>query len=100
MPIYEYRCAGCGNQFELTRPISQSAEPAPCPTCGKPSQKLVSQFASKVDYAIKGPTKDPFRGPSATAPAATASASSGTAKAAPAPKGAPKPKAAPRARAT
>lgn len=70
MPIYEYRCSACGNEFEMTRPISQSGDPAPCTSCGKPSQKLVSQFASKVDYAIKGPTKQPFRGPGAP-PAAT-----------------------------
>lgn len=75
MPIYEYRCSACGNEFEMTRPISQSSEPAPCTNCGKPSQKLVSQFASKVDYAIKGPTKEPFRGAgAATAPAKTATA--------------------------
>jgi putative FmdB family regulatory protein len=77
MPIYEYRCAACGNQFELTRPISQSGDPAPCTNCGKPSQKLISQFASKVDYAIKGPTKEPFRGNTATA-ATTSAATSAT----------------------
>ena len=31
MPIYEYRCPSCGTDFELTRPISQSSDPAPCP---------------------------------------------------------------------
>ena len=66
MPIYEYRCAGCGNDFEMTRSFAQSSEPAPCPSCGEPSQKLVSQFASKVEYAIKGPTKEPFRTPNVT----------------------------------
>lgn len=63
MPIYEYRCAGCGRDFELTRPIAQSSDPAPCPGCGQPSEKLVSQFASKADYAIKVPAKEPFRAP-------------------------------------
>lgn len=67
MPIYEYRCAACGNEFEMTRPISQASEAAPCGKCGKPSEKLISQFASKVDYAIKGPTKAPFRGTTAKA---------------------------------
>ena len=74
MPIYEYRCAACGNEFEMTRPISQSGDPAPCTKCGKPSQKLVSQFASKVDYAIKGPTKEPFRGTTAASATATTTA--------------------------
>jgi putative FmdB family regulatory protein len=63
MPIYEYRCATCAKDFELTRPISASADPAPCPTCGKAAPKLVSSFASKADYAIKLPAKEPFRAP-------------------------------------
>ena len=74
MPIYEYRCSACGNEFEMTRPLSQSGEPADCPKCGKPSQKLISQFASKVEYAIKGPTKEPFRAPAATGTATAAPA--------------------------
>src|SRR5207244_10407471 len=37
MPIYEYRCSNCGTDFELTRPISQASDPAPCPTCKKPA---------------------------------------------------------------
>jgi putative FmdB family regulatory protein len=87
MPIYEYRCPSCGKDFELTRSIAQASEPAPCPACGKSSQKLVSSFASKVDYAIKGPTKEPFR----------AATGAGTAK--PAPKVAAKPSAKLRAKA-
>ena len=67
MPIYEYRCASCGQDFELTRSFSQSADPAPCPTCKKPAEKLVSSFASKADYAIKVPAKEPFRAPMAAA---------------------------------
>jgi putative FmdB family regulatory protein len=63
MPIYEYRCTSCGSDFELTRPISQSGDPAPCPSCQKPAEKLVSSFASKADYAIKVPAKEPFRAP-------------------------------------
>jgi putative FmdB family regulatory protein len=85
MPIYEYRCAACGNDFEMTRPISQASEPAPCTKCGKPSQKLVSQFASKVDYAIKGPTTAPFRG-SESAAAATPAPAPAAIKAKPAAK--------------
>jgi putative FmdB family regulatory protein len=73
MPIYEYRCQSCARDFEMTRPIAQSGEPAPCPTCGKPAQKLVSSFASKADYTVKVPTKEPFRAPMASgAPAGRA----------------------------
>ena len=63
MPIYEYRCEKCGKDFDLTRPISQASESAPCPTCKKPAQKLVSSFASKADYTVKVPAKEPFRAP-------------------------------------
>lgn len=66
MPIYEYRCGGCGKDFEQTRPIAQAGEPAACPDCGQPSQKLVSSFASKADYTIKVPAKEPFRAPPAS----------------------------------
>ena len=75
MPIYEYRCAGCGADFELTRSMSQSGDPAPCPSCGKPAEKLVSSFASKADYAIKVPAKEPFRAPAGSGAAGAPSGS-------------------------
>jgi putative FmdB family regulatory protein len=61
VPIYEYRCASCAKDFELTRPISQASDPGKCPTCGKAAPKLVSSFASKADYTVKVPAKEPFR---------------------------------------
>jgi putative FmdB family regulatory protein len=76
MPIYEYRCAGCGTDFELTRSMSQSGDPAPCPSCGQPAKKLVSSFASKADYAIKVPAKEPFRAPAPSSAAAKPAAKS------------------------
>lgn len=63
MPIYEYRCQKCGKDFELMRPFSKADEPAPCPDCGSPGEKLISLFASTVDFGIKGPSKPPFREP-------------------------------------
>lgn len=33
MPIYEYRCRKCGNEFELMRRITQMDAQAPCPAC-------------------------------------------------------------------
>ncbi len=32
MPIYEYSCQDCGNEFEL---LIRGQEQAACPTCGK-----------------------------------------------------------------
>ena len=45
MPIYEYVCNDCKNKFELIRPVSQSSDSAPCPTCQKPSERILSRFA-------------------------------------------------------
>jgi putative FmdB family regulatory protein len=62
MPLYEYRCAACGKQFEL---IQKFSDPAPdqCPKCGKgPAERLMSSPAIQfkgtgwyiTDYAKKG----------------------------------------------
>jgi hypothetical protein len=69
MPIYE---------FEQMRPMSQSSEPAACPTCGSPSEKLPSVFASKADYTIKVPRSPAFRQRSQTATASDTAASRGS----------------------
>ena len=47
MPIYEYYCTGCGLDYEVMRPVSQSAEPADCAACGKPGKRQLSNFAFK-----------------------------------------------------
>ena len=47
MPIYEYYCADCNQEFEALRPASQSQEPAPCKTCGQPSKRQLSTFSFK-----------------------------------------------------
>lgn len=52
MPLYEYQCENCGEEFELRRPIAASDEPAPCPNCSSPeSKRQVSLFMAFV----KGP---------------------------------------------
>lgn len=43
MPIFEYRCSGCGHRFELL--VNASTTPA-CPVCqGERLEKLISGFA-------------------------------------------------------
>ena len=34
MPIYEYRCADCRQEFEKRRPMSKSDAEIACPDCG------------------------------------------------------------------
>ncbi len=59
MPIYEYRCSACGNDFERIQKIN---DPAPgCPKCGQATERRVSlssfQFNGSgfytTDYARK-----------------------------------------------
>ena len=61
MAIYEYFCPKCRHSFELMRPMSEANDPALCPTCNNPSEKLLSVFASTADSSIKVPAKEPFR---------------------------------------
>ena len=45
MPIYEYRCKGCGHKFEK---LVRGSEKVCCPKCGKGSlDKLFSVFGVK-----------------------------------------------------
>jgi putative FmdB family regulatory protein len=46
MPLYEYVCSKCGCKFELLRPISQSNEAAPCPSCHHEAERVLSPFTS------------------------------------------------------
>ena len=46
MPLYEYVCSECGCKFELLRPISQSNELAPCPSCHHEAERVLSHFTS------------------------------------------------------
>ena len=64
MPIYEYRCEKCGNQFEVMQKISDSPLKA-CPSCKGRLTKLISQTAFQLkgsgwyltDYARKSESK-------------------------------------------
>ncbi|PYV90999.1 MAG: FmdB family transcriptional regulator [Acidobacteria bacterium] len=64
MPIYEYRCEKCGNQFEVIQKISDSPLKT-CPTCKGRLTKLISQTAFQLkgsgwyltDYARKSESK-------------------------------------------
>jgi putative FmdB family regulatory protein len=49
MPVYEYQCQSCGNQFELRQKFSD--QPASeCPTCKGEVKKLISSAA----FTLKG----------------------------------------------
>jgi putative FmdB family regulatory protein len=47
MPIYEYRCAQCGQQYEKIRRVTERDRPAECPKCKSPESELqISAFAT------------------------------------------------------
>jgi putative FmdB family regulatory protein len=47
MPLYEYRCASCGERFEVLQRLGEGADGLTCPGCGaaEPSRQL-STFAA------------------------------------------------------
>lgn len=52
MPIYEYRCERCQNEFESFVWSSRDEEAVECPRCGsKDVKKLMSSFASKASLS-------------------------------------------------
>ncbi|MFC2067429.1 zinc ribbon domain-containing protein [Chloroflexota bacterium] len=45
MPVYEYECRKCGEQFELLRSIKDNDNAIRCPKCGKEfPERLLSCF--------------------------------------------------------
>jgi putative FmdB family regulatory protein len=52
MPLYEYICDNCDEQFEILRSISDQNEVI-CPKCEESARKLLSAFA------IGGPSSKP-----------------------------------------
>ncbi len=50
MPIYEYRCEGCGYELEAIQKFSD-APLTDCPTCGRPELK---KLISTAGFQLKG----------------------------------------------
>jgi putative FmdB family regulatory protein len=40
MPLYDFRCPGCGLEFEVSRPFSRATEAAPCPKDGTVAERV------------------------------------------------------------
>jgi putative FmdB family regulatory protein len=49
MPVYEYHCTSCDDQFELRQKFSDPPATA-CPACGGSVEKLISAAA----FSLKG----------------------------------------------
>ena len=47
MPIYEYRCTKCGQEFEVRQALGEGGSSLECPKCHAPNpKKLLSLFFS------------------------------------------------------
>jgi putative FmdB family regulatory protein len=47
MPLYEYRCRGCGERFEVLQRLGQDGEALSCPRCAEPRpERQLSTFAA------------------------------------------------------
>jgi len=48
MPLYEYKCEQCGQQFESYRRLSDAGKEEQCPACGGGAEKMgLSLFSAK-----------------------------------------------------
>lgn len=57
MPIYEYTCRDCGNDFEKLVRSPLSSDEVECPSCrSKETKKKLSTFASKSSGGSAGYT--------------------------------------------
>jgi putative FmdB family regulatory protein len=45
MPTYAYKCRECADEFELSRPMSESSTPADCPEGHHDTVKLLTTIA-------------------------------------------------------
>lgn len=61
MPLYEYRCNGCAETFELLRPMADRELKAVCPSCeSATTMPLISRVAISVQSASRaGPAPAP-----------------------------------------
>ncbi|MFF0226601.1 zinc ribbon domain-containing protein [Streptomyces sp. NPDC004629] len=59
MPRYEYRCRSCGDTFELSRPMAESAAPAACPAGHDDTVKLLSTVAVGGSASASAPASAP-----------------------------------------
>ena len=63
MPIYEYRCENCKNEFEELVSFSEREHPVndPCPSCGKDGKENIRIKISKGSYHSQDVIyKDPY----------------------------------------
>ena len=49
MPLYEYRCEGCGERFEVLQRLGEDGHGLTCPRCGAGApRRQLSTFATSA----------------------------------------------------
>jgi putative FmdB family regulatory protein len=60
MPLYEYKCTGCGNQFELL--ILKASQSVACPECSSDAvERMLSMFAVSSDSTRQASTAAAYK---------------------------------------
>ena len=60
MPLYEYKCTGCGHEFEVL--ILKASQPVACPSCASASvERLLSMFAVSSESSRQSNTESAYR---------------------------------------
>ena len=60
MPLYEYKCSGCGHQFEVL--ILRASQTVACPSCASAAvERLLSMFAVSSESSRRTNTESAYR---------------------------------------
>ena len=60
MPLYEYKCSGCGHQFEVL--ILKASQPVACPSCaGDSVERMLSMFAVSSESSRQASTASAYK---------------------------------------
>jgi len=52
MPLYDFKCEKCGNEFECQLKVAERDNPQKCPECG--SQETKRAFGSFITPSFRG----------------------------------------------
>jgi putative FmdB family regulatory protein len=65
VPIYDIRCRACGTTFEVSRPMAQVNDPAPCPAGHEDTVRLLPTVAMTGRAAGRSAVRSPAAAPAA-----------------------------------
>ncbi|MBL7127257.1 MAG: zinc ribbon domain-containing protein [Dehalococcoidales bacterium] len=62
MPVYEYKCKSCGEQFEIRRSLQEQEKEPECPSCWtRNTQRVFSIFSSSSSASPCAPAPSRFK---------------------------------------